>query len=131
MVDLRLLKSDDVKQEEGVWREYPKGGRFLIARAGNKKAESYKRSLTRPYQGRRKGIPDEVALEIGQKVAARCILLDVGDVVVNEQEFGHSEEDRLMIMQDPELQDIAFWVLTESDSIENYDRESKEDAAKN
>jgi hypothetical protein len=136
MAKLRALKSDGKKQQDGTWLEHPSGASFLVARAGNPKAESYGRQLKKPYmkQIRRGEMTDEQLAEIGRKVAARYILLDWRDIEDDDEENGlwpYTEENSLRIMLDPELRDVAEWVLDHASSSDNYQREVEDEGLKN
>ena len=132
MVRIHSHRTDETKQLGGIWKEHPNGGSFLIARAGNDRATEYNRELRRPYKGKRRGVPERVQVEIGRKVAARCILLGWKDLENDDgSEWEYSEEKAMVIMVDPEFQDLALWVIQEADTIENYEREAQETDAKN
>lgn len=78
--DIEELMTDKALEEEGVWRDLPRGGRVKVARTGN---DAYIDLLARRYKQHRAVIDQEDSLsrkkqiEITIEVMAHTILKDV------------------------------------------------------
>ena len=132
-MNLKDIKVDSSKSEEGVWIEIDDGAELKIARQQNK---NYVREMNKEFAARKiklksLGRLDSLVLrEITLRIAAKTILLDWKGLFEGDKELKYSPEEAMRLMIDPDYQEFQNLVLELSDDAEHFRKEEIEESAK-
>src|SRR5262245_59229663 len=94
------LALDSKKEEEGVWFEYGKDAKILVARIGNPKYNAAMERMARTQRGVRHGArADEMARKMVTKALAAHCLLGWENVVENKKPVPYSPVNALRLLE--------------------------------
>jgi hypothetical protein len=134
MAQLKILRTDLNKSEDGVWVDYVEDVRLCIASVNSKAYREHKDRLLRPHlrQLRAKELPGEQVLEIIKPAVAYHILKGWKNVQDDHgAEIPYAPQTALEFFQDPTMQDLYTFVLEIAGEVSNYRQELLEDARGN
>lgn len=128
-MSLKISTAAVDRAETGVWLDYPKGGRFLVA---SKSSRAYKRALFRDVGGakqRDKEDLNKAELAIIKVVAAH-ILKGWEGVEIDGSEFEFTPDNSLKLLTafGPWSAELMEWLSAQSQDLEVF--EAQEEAAK-
>jgi hypothetical protein len=134
MANINLIKTDCVKEVNGVWVDFSLGIRLKIARARNSAYRELMNELIEPHRKdiRKDETDIEVINEILKEVRAKTVLLDWENI---EDEKGkvisYSSKKALEFFNDPELKDFYTFVIVASENLENFKKDLVKESEKN
>lgn len=134
MPQLTKYRTDQRREEDGVWVDFADGIEFLIARIGNPKYEEYLRKIGKPYRHQmRANIMDSRELEqLSKKAIARHILLDWKNVTDEDgNPLPYTPEEGERVFNDPALRDIYRFVVEVAVDREFFTKQDEEEAEGN
>lgn len=134
MANIERIKTDVLKETDGVWVDYVLGIRLKIARARNSKYREVLRDLMEPVQ--REVRDDTIKLEdlakFLIKARAKTILLDWENIDTPDgTPIPYSSEQAEKFFSDPELKDFYEFVVTISENAADFKKEITEKSVKN
>ena len=127
------LAVDLDSSENGRWFTYPGGGRFLIARYNNSKAEQMRSALTLAnYEELQAGgeKAEELFDKIEAEVMANTILLDWDEVATsgsNGKPVKYTAELGFAYLHRPDMRDFFNFVRNNSLNRANYSAKAEEE----
>ena len=134
MANIECIKTDELKEIEGVWVDYVLGIRLKVARSRNPKYQEELRNLVDPEKKniREDKLDIQEFANLLNKVRARTILLDWENIDNKDGSpipfsIAQSEE----FFADPELKDFCSFVVAISENADQYAKEVLEDSVKN
>lgn len=100
-MDLNQLKTDELKEEEGVWVDLDDDTRILIARLGNSKYRQAFQKYIRPHRAAMRAgtISEEQGTEVLLKALSEGILLGWEKLEENGQEIKFSPKEAYRVLK--------------------------------
>jgi len=134
MANIENLKTDAIKESDGVWIDYGLGVRLKIARARNPKYKEFLRKLVEPLKVDMRA--EKTSMEELNKalitVRANTILLGWENIEdSNGNQIPYSAKKAEEFFSDPELKDFYEFVVTVSESADKYKKILVEESEKN
>lgn len=126
------LKTNDDKENNGVWVDYASGFKIKIARMGSRRFKEFMAKAGKPHLRKiqRGNLDNDVADTMMKKAIARTILLDWEGLLDDDnQPIPFSEENALKCLE--ESYDFYSEVLQLCQERELFQDEEKEAAGKN
>jgi len=131
MAKIDSIRTDLVKEFNGVWIPFIEGIELLIARARNPKYLEKLRELTKQYTDIDK-INNEIFEDILKKVRAETILLGWKNIQDKDgKDILYSSEQALVFFKDPELKDFYNFVIVVSENADYFRKSFLEGSLKN
>jgi len=121
-MDIKKLKINTGKAEEGVWVDFGDGFKVKVARKGNK---DYQKHVTnhpkiKPFLKNPKAISDDVFLEVVNEAKAKFVVRDWSGLKDGDKEVPYTWEKALEMLTDPELAEFVGDLEAISDSYETF-----------
>lgn len=130
-----LYRTDEKREEDGVWVTMADGSKWCIRRANSNKAQKVREQVEREYLGpprnrRYREVSDELERKINVKWLARGVVINWDGVTGPDgNELPFSEENCIQVLTD--LKDLALDVVNASADVQNFKEEEDEEDAKN
>ncbi len=134
MANIERIKTDVSKEIDGVWVDFVLGIRLKIARARNSKYREVLRDLMEPVQKdvRNDTITLDALDSILIKARAKTILLDWENIETpGGDSIPYSSAQAEKFFSDPELKDFYEFVVTVSESADDFKKEFIDESVKN
>lgn len=120
MFDFEDLKTDPVKEQDGVWFDFGRSARVKIARMGNPKYRAYLRRLAKANKAALEA-DDEHSAELSEKLMeqamAATIVLDWQGFTSAGEPFPYSRENAQKALK---VRDFKERVLNHANEMEAY-----------
>lgn len=134
MLDLDHIAIDPVLASEGKWVEFS-GGKFLIARWNNRKADALRNelhmefysALSKAEEGKMPTSTEGDYAKIQARIMAETILLDWDNVSHKGKKVKYTPEVGLKYLENPAFVDLYQFINNESVKRENYISASTEE----
>jgi len=131
MLDIESLAVNLETAENGRWFDYPGGGRFLIARFNNSRAEGMRTALTLEHWDKLQNLNEETGKlyeEIDARVMSETVLLGWEDVGSKGKPIKYTPEVGFKYLSDPRMRDLYMFVRNQSINRGNYAEKAEAEA---
>jgi hypothetical protein len=132
-MELNQLAIDYEKSTKGIWVDFTKEVKFLIAKKPNPKFDEELAKLIEPFLASiAAGTFDDVLDKlITAKATAKTVLLGWEGITVDGEPYEYSYENALEMLTNKNYTDVYRFVLTIAHSAERYRVHNIEEAEKN
>lgn len=143
MAKLSTLKADPKKEADGIWETYPGSDVMCrIARIGNPRFQAAARKMRRDAKMRAAAEGVASGALSGDSPAAKAavapaiaeyVLLEIKNLQADDDSTidGTRLEERIKVLQDPQMHDFYDWVLGVASNANAYRVEAEEATAGN
>lgn len=118
MFDINSLRTNEDKENQGVWRDLGNGAKLLLARLGNAEFSKMFAELTQPYAETGTKVPVEVQKDISVKCLARTVLLGWEGIYDGEDELEYSYDNAVRVLT--EVKDFRELVMKLAGDLDAY-----------
>ena len=123
--DLGTLRTDKIKEVEGVWMEFAGTSKVLVARFRNSKMEEW--LISNQTNATRRMLDPKMGLETLKQAVSKFVLLGWTELSVDGKKVEYSEEKALELFNDfPDFYETILVMSQERDAF----RDEKLDIAK-
>ena len=126
-MDLRQLRTDPVKEDDGVWVSLDPTTRIKIARMYNPAFSRYLNELKSEASRAKRNMDEDARGDILARAMARHILVGWEGLTDDGEEFPDSEENALQLLNDITLRDFREVVLAEANNYANFALQAEEE----